>query len=543
MNRILHNKESERLEFLNELILDASYRQSNNDLLETALIKIAELVGIDFGYIARYLKKEDIIRTIEGTYKVPEGFLEEVKNHRFKSEIITESIKDKVFIISEEEFETPQQKYISRKYNFKTLITIPIEFDNNNSTEIMLLFSHKEKETLLEHIHFLETLGSTLWILIQKQKMYEDYQKSIIRTEKLRALGELAGGIAHDFNNLLTTILGFSQIALTHELNDDIRQYMDIIYKSALDGKKIVERVQNFSRKQFNDKRDVYPINSIVESGIEMARPRWKNFYESYGNKLKIIKGLHSTSKIYCIEHEIREVIINLLSNAMDAMEEGGILTIRTEDIDDKIVVEISDTGIGIPDETIREIFEPFYSTKGTKGTGLGLSIAKEIIEEHKGSIQLKSVVGKGTIFKLYFDRYIEKSESIESPKNDANIDLNIAKNLNVLVVDDIQQVGETVVQMLETIEIHSELETSSENVIHRLSQKEYDIIICDLAMPELNGAELSKIVKEANPKIKFIIATGWPGRFKDKSYKSIDFVLDKPFTIEDLTNAVNSVL
>lgn len=547
MDKTLQHKESERLEFLNKLILDVSCKQGNNDLLETVLTKIAEIVGIDFGYIAKYTKEDIIIRNVEEKYNVPDGFFEEMGSCWLETakvaNTIRETIRKKGFIMSEEDFETIRQKYISSKYNFKTLIIIPIGYNDSSTTELMLLFSHKEKELLVEHLYFLETLGNTLRIHIQKQRMHEEYQKSIIKIEKIRVLGELSGGVVHDFNNSLTTILGFSQIALASGLSEDVKEYMEIIQKSALDGKKIVERIQRYARKQLNDNKDVYTINSIVESSIEMIRPRWKNFYESYGIELRLIKELNSASKIYCLEHEIREVMINLLSNAMDAMEDGGTLTIRTNDIGDKVVVEIGDTGIGIPEEIKKEVFNPFYSTKGTKGTGLGLSIVKKIVENHNGTMQLESTIGEGTIFKLFFERYLGEPENIEVTKPDLDINLNIAKDLNILVVDDLQQVGETVVKMLETIGIHAELETVSEKVIHRLLQKKYEIIICDLAMPELNGAELSQIVKKGYSKTKFIIATGWPERFKDKDYKSIDYILDKPFTIEDLARAINSVL
>lgn len=543
MDNILLHKENKKLEFVNDLILESSYKQSNDELLNTALKKISEIMDIDFGYIANYTEKEVTVRNVEGKYNLPDGILEEVTNYRFKSNEIIENMRNKVLVISEEDFETLQQKYISKKYNFKTLITVPIGFNGTSATKLILLFSSKEKKDLLRYVPLLETIGNTLWMLLQKQRIYEDYHHSIVRTEKLRALGELAGGIAHDFNNLLTTILGFSQIALTHELSDDIKIYMDIIYKSALDGKKIVERIQSFNRKKFDEKRDVYLINSIVESGIEMAKPRWKNFYESYGNNLSIIRELNSHSKIFCVEHEIREVIINLLSNAMDAMEDGGTLTIRTYDEEDKAVVEIGDTGPGIPEEIQKEIFEPFYSTKGAKGTGLGLSIVKDIINGHEGSIQLESKTGEGSIFRLYFNKYIGDKVSIEMPGSDTCVKPNMDTKLNILVVDDIQQVGDTIVQMLKAIGINADIETESVKVIHRLSEKNYDIIICDLAMPEINGIDLSVLVKKQYPKTKFILITGWPGKFKNEGYDSVDSILRKPLTIEELVQAINDVL
>ncbi len=540
---ILLREENKRLEFINDLILDAAYKQSNDELLDTSLKKISKILDIDFGYIASYTENETIVRNVEVRYNLPDGFLEEVENNRLKSSLVKNSIRNRVFMVTEENLETLQQKYISTKYNFKTMITVPIGSNNISATALMLLFSRKEKEELLEYVPLLETIGNTLWMLLQKQKLYGEYQSNIVRTEKLKVLGELAGGIAHDFNNLLTTILGFSQIALTLELDEDIRNYIDIIHKSAIDGKRIVERIQSFNRKQLGGKKDIHLINPIVESGIEMAKPRWKNFYESYGNNLTIIRELNSSSKVCCVEHEIREVIINLLSNAMDAMENGGTLTIRTYDEEDNVVVEVSDTGSGIPDGVKEQIFEPFYSSKGAKGTGLGLSIAKDIINDHKGSIKLESRVGEGSTFKLYFDRYAEEENILKTEDCDIEFKLDIDKELNILVVDDVPQVGKTVVQMLKTIGLHAEVETESRKAIHRLSQKKYDIIICDLAMPELNGIDLSVLVKQKYPNTKFIILTGWPGKFKKEGYNNVDQILRKPITIEELAQAIKNIL
>lgn len=539
-DRMLLHRENKKLELLNELILDSSYRNTTDDLLDTLLVKISEITSIDFGCIMKitdnFLVKENIL----GRYKLPPGYEEELDRHKLKLDEIVIFSNNRVTIQSSEDFEEPILNCIYKKYNIKTFVSIPIKSKNNSIIGIMFLFSSKDSKSIYEHIHFLEAVGSTLWALIQKQKLQEDYQKSISRTEKLKALGELAGGIAHDFNNLLTTILGFSQIALSQELSSDLKEYMNIIYKSALDGKNIVERILSFNRKQFNHKKDIYSINSIVESSIEMAKPRWKNYYESCGNSLVIIKELKSNSKILCVDHEIREVIINLLSNAMDAMECGGTLTIKTYDENNKAVIEIGDTGPGIPEEVREEIFEPYYSTKGAKGTGLGLCIVKEIVEEHNGIVEIESGSGCGTIFKLYFDGILRSTKSNNVVKAEMSID--VEKELKVLVIDDISQVGDTIVRMLSTLKVDADLEITSSDVMDRLLQKKYDIIICDLAMPDPNGIGLSKKVKAQYPDVKFIIITGWPSELMSKNYESVDYVLTKPCTLEDLAKAIKSV-
>lgn len=543
MDKNLLRIENKRLEFINQLILETSYMKTNRELLDTSLKKIAEVIDVDFGYIVSYTQNEIMTRYVEGQYNLPYGLLEEVPSCKFESDEARETIRKKVLIIGKEELLKPEHRHFCKKYKINTLIAVPIGFDSINANKLMLLFSGKDKSEILEHSPLLETIGNTLWMLMQKQRIHEKYQNNIVKTEKLRALGELAGGIIHDFNNLLTTILGFSQIMMTKNLDEEIKVFINIIHRSALDGKKIVERLQNFNRDKTQVEKDAYDINSIVESSIEMVRPRWKYFYEYYGNELKIVKEFKSQSKVFCAEHEIREAIINLLSNAMDAMENGGILSVKTYDKEDKVVVEIKDTGSGIPEEIREEIFKPFYSTKGTKGTGLGLSIVRDIINEHEGFIELESRIGEGSTFKIYLDRFCEKDRIENTHKPEESYKFNLNTDVNVLVVDDIMEVSETIVQMFKTIGLNAQIESQSKNVVNRLLQEKYDIIICDLAMPELNGIDLSRLVKEKFPDVKFIIITGWPGKIKSEGYNSVDYVLRKPLTIEDLYSAVESVL
>ncbi|MFA5523958.1 MAG: ATP-binding protein [Tissierellales bacterium] len=536
-------KENKRLEFIKDLILEASYKQNNTELLKVSLKKIVGILGIDYGYILSYPEKGNSNGYVEAHHNLPECFLEDIISCQIKNKMINDSIRKNVVVFSDEDLDTLQQRVISKKYNLKTLITVPIGYTETFTAKLLLLFSCKEREHFLQYVPLLETVGNTLWMLLQKQRIYEDYNNRILSTEKLRALGELAGGVAHDFNNLLTTILGFSQIALTQELEDDIEEYFSIIYKSAIDGKRIVDRIQSYNRKYFDQNKEDCLINSIVESAIDMVKPRWKNYYETNGTSLVIIKDIKSRGKINCVEHEIREVIINLLSNAMDSMEDGGTLTIKTYDQDDKVVVEIGDTGSGIPEEIQKEVFEPFYSTKGEKGTGLGLSIAKDIMSSHNGSIQLESILGKGTTIKLFFTRTTIEKKSDISCDSDTYTNKDMNRDLNILVIDDIGQVGHTIVQMLKAIGINGDIEIESVKAIHRLEEKDYDVIICDLAMPEINGIDLSVIIKEHYPNIKFILLTGWPGNLKEEDYENIDFILRKPITIEELTQAIKEVL
>ena len=241
---------------------------------------------------------------------------------------------------------------------------------------------------------------------MEKSKDFFSMDKDF-RHQRLSTLGELAGEISHDFNNSLTTILGFSQIVMNDKrLDKDLKSYMEMIYESALDGEAIVSRIKNFSKNEKSDNMSLIEVNDVVESTIKMASIKWKNINEKKGMKIEVIENLQSKSKINCNAREIREITLNIILNAIDSLENGGQLKIETYDEDDNVVIKIQDTGIGMDEETMSNIFEPFFSTKGENGTGLGLSICKKIIEKHNGIIKVDSKLGVGTTFRIYMKRY-----------------------------------------------------------------------------------------------------------------------------------------
>lgn len=210
----------------------------------------------------------------------------------------------------------------------------------------------------------------------------------------------------HQYNNSLTTILGFTQLVMHNEkLDSSLKDYMNIIYESALDGKNIVDRVKELDETKYegeNSKYDV-SVNDIIESSIRMAsvnceiNPKLKEIV------FKFTRNLKSDVKINVNPREIREVILNILLNAIYELKCKGEVVIETKRLDGEILIVISDNGKGMDKATIEKIFDPYFTTKGDKGTGLGLSISKDIIESNGGRIEVESEENKGTTFKIYF--------------------------------------------------------------------------------------------------------------------------------------------
>lgn len=233
--------------------------------------------------------------------------------------------------------------------------------------------------------------------------MDSDSKKSIDRMDLedyLNVILELSAELFHDFKNNLATISGISQLTMYLGVSDEVKENMEVITKAALEGKEQIDRFYMIVKGYDTDVYRYETISKIILNCLDLLDYKIRGLNDK-GIKLNI--NIHSTNKVYCNEYKMRQAILNILMNAIDAMEEtGGILEVNLFDKLDKIVLEIIDTGIGISEEGLERIYEANYTTKGAKGTGLGLMISKNAIEECGGSIEVKSKLGKGTIFTMF---------------------------------------------------------------------------------------------------------------------------------------------
>jgi len=302
---------------------------------------------------------------------------------------------------------------LSYEYREKARYIVSEIIKKNTSEFCELSFTKQNgRETIAEIngtvISFQERKAIQLTIrdITEKKEMEE----RLFRSEKLRALGELAGGVAHDFNNVLAAILGRAQL-LNKILESpvkierrksvrDLKKGLAIIEKAAMDGAETVRRIQEFSRVRDDDRHFTeVDVNKIVDDALEFTKVRWKNAPESKGMKIKIQRNASSLPLIEGSASELREVFINLINNAVDAMPQGGYIKIKTFREKSHVLISVEDTGIGIPKVIRDRIFDPFFTTKDPQSSGLGMSVSYGIIDRHRGTIKLESVEGKGTTF------------------------------------------------------------------------------------------------------------------------------------------------
>ena len=239
-------------------------------------------------------------------------------------------------------------------------------------------------------------LGSTVAEL-------RETQKQVVQQERLRALAQMASGVAHDFNNVLAKILGFNELLLAwpENLNDKekVKKYLQMTSAAAQEAVSIVNRLREFYRHR--KESDVYQsmdLNETIAQAVVLTQPKWKDQMMASGATVVIDTDLRDVLAIRGSESDLREVFVNLLFNAVDAMPQGGLVTIGTRAESDSIVAEVRDTGRGMTEEVRQRCFEPFFTTKGERGTGLGLAIVYGIVQRHGGTINIESQEGKGTV-------------------------------------------------------------------------------------------------------------------------------------------------
>ncbi len=377
----------------------------------------------------------------------------------------------------------------------------------------------------------------------------ERIREQFSQIEKLSALGELASGVAHDFNNTLAGILGRAQLIQRTNDPEKISRGLNIIIKTAEDGAKTVKRIQDFARQRRDHDFEPVSIDQILLDVSEITRPRWKDRAEAANVQISLDLQIRSKAKVMGDESELREVLVNMVFNAVDAMPDGGQLTLGAFDIDESVVIMIADTGSGMPAEVKSRIFDPFFTTKGKAGMGLGLAVSFGIIRRHEGSVQVDSEVGVGTKFMISLPKAEVTEEANISETELAKPQAAEARSTNItrtfrenqpkiLVVDDEEPVRELLRDLLEHEGCRVYLAPGSREALGLFEVHQFDGIFTDVGMPGMSGWELSHAIRQRNQEIPIAVVTGWGEAVGSDEQKEagVDWVIAKPFRAEKIS-------
>jgi signal transduction histidine kinase len=367
-------------------------------------------------------------------------------------------------------------------------------------------------------------------------------QQQLIKQERLRALGMMASGIAHDFNNALTLVLGYAELLAPFFQNlpeEREKLFLANLMAAAQDAAHVVSRLREFYRPtSHGEMRERVDVNATIEQSLILTAPRWRDKCRAEGRQINTQLSLEDVPPLLGNSAELREVLTNLIFNAVDAMPSGGQIRFRTRATEGRIEIQITDTGIGMSSEECARCLEPFYTTKGEQGTGLGLATVYGFVQRHGGGIRIQSQKGKGATFILTLPAGEGVLPAATEPETRP------LQPLRILVVDDQEIIRDLMTEMLFSEGHIARPVSGAADALIALDSNSYDIVISDLSMPDMTGTQLATEIRTRGKIIPFILLTGFGDEMKAQGDPppEVDLVLGKPLTISTLRAALLSV-
>ena len=457
--------------------------------------------------------------------------------------------------VREIQFPFPQRL---AKGELRSLVIAPLIVENNVFG--MLVAARRQAEAFSSpDCEFLKHLSEHVALAIHQtqlngalQQAYDDLrqtQHTVMQQERLRALGQMASGIAHDINNAISPVSLYTESLLEREpnLSERARGYLGTIQRAIEDVASTVARMREFYRQrepQLTLAR--INFNRTLEQVLELTKPRWCDLPQQRGIDVELRTELaDSLPDVMGAEGEIRDALTNLIFNAVDAMPEGGTLTLRTA-LDPQqppqVRIEVADTGIGMDEETRRRCLEPFFTTKGERGTGLGLAMVYGMIQRHSAELEIDSETGKGTTMRLIFPAHTEALvATVRLPAPQV-----VTRRLRILLVDDDPML---IKSLQDTLEADGHVITATNGgqagidafkSVHK-GGSAFSIVVTDLGMPQVDGRKVAAAIKGIAPRTPIILLTGWGQRLlaEGDSPPHVDRVLSKPPRLHELRAAL----
>lgn len=380
------------------------------------------------------------------------------------------------------------------------------------------------------------------------QRAYDDLkhtQQAVLEQERLRAIGQMASGIAHDINNAISPVGVYTQSLLERELDlpQEVGDYLELVGRVVRDIAATVGRMRDFYRNDGDAELEPLDLNDLVPQVVELTRARWSDMPQRRGQVIKVSTELEADlPQVMGNAAELREAATNLIFNAVDALPEGGTITIRTQSLPPerggkvRVRFEIGDTGAGMDAATRERCLDPFFTTKGERGTGLGLAMVQGAAQRHDARLDIDSAPGKGTRMRLEFAASKARSRRVRAAATSE------VRPLRLLLVDDDPAVLASTEIVLKlnghtiTAADGGQAGIDALRAAHAKGDK-YDVVITDLGMPYVDGNQVAQTVKELFPETPVILLTGWGRQMATggEAPAHVDFMLPKPLELGEL--------
>lgn len=375
---------------------------------------------------------------------------------------------------------------------------------------------------------------------IDEHKQAEEQRELLVRAEKLRALGQMASGVAHDLNQSLGIIAGYSELAVpsldaTPPDLATARESLRLIRQAALDGAETVKRLLTFGRAQPEAPAERVPVDVLLREVALLTAPQWRDAAQAAARPISLQIEAAGELIVLGWTAALREALMNLIFNAVDALPDGGTIHLRARRQGKAIAVEVADSGVGMLPDVQAHVFEPFYTTKGDRGTGLGLAVVFGIVERHGGQVVVESAPGHGTTMRLLLPA---ARASVDPAPPIPAAPPRPSRALHVLAVDDEPHLARLLARMLKQEGHAADVAASGEAALQRLEAETFDAVFSDVAMGTgINGWELAQRVQARWPALPFVLVTGWGAGIDpaDARGKGVSAVLSKPYTLRDV--------
>jgi PAS domain S-box-containing protein len=415
-------------------------------------------------------------------------------------------------------------------------------------------FSSAECEFLRQAMEHTALAANQAQLYTALQRAYDDLrtsQQQVMQQERLRALGQMASGIAHDINNAISPVALYTEALLEREpaLSERGRSQLEIIQRAVDDIAQTVARMGEFYRLR-EPQLSLIPVdlNKLVGQVVDLTRARWSDMAQQRGAAIEMRTHLAAgLPLVAAVESQIRDALVNLVFNAVDAMPDGGPLTIRTYRVSgnsgEVVLLEVQDQGIGMDEDTRRRCLEPFFTTKGARGTGLGLAMVYGVAQRHGASLEIESALGKGTTVRMTF------AVAAAAAAVSSGIQRQPAGPMRILIIDDDPLLLKS---LRDTLEVDGhELTTANGGqsgidafVSAHAEGRPFPVVITDLGMPHVDGRKVASTVKASVPSTLVIMLTGWGRRLVAEGDvpAGVDLVLSKPPKLLELRAALSKL-
>ncbi len=517
----LVDHDKHEVEVVRSFRLDQDYEHLRHDL------------DLKPGELAKYLQEEDAV--IGFRYDLDDKNVTAVVAKTGKLHIIdskTDSRLDRRF----------DHEHSDWNQDRKIAYFIPVKHGDQVVAVIATGSLGSEKKQTLERIELIQPLLDLFAVALHNARLYRELhetnealkenERKLVRLERHRALGEMSAGISHNLNNILTSVIGPAH--LMKQISDDkkIHEEADHIIRAGERAQDLVYRLYRSAKGDTRDEQELVDINSILHEAIQATRPRWKDEADSRGAPIEIIAELDDVPDAYVTASGLHDILVNLIFNAIDAMEMGGTITIKTAPLSDGVGLTVTDTGKGMDKDTQDRVFEPFFTTKPDIGTGLGLSTVYGTISRWGGKIEIESEPGTGTTFSLWLP--LGKPGDQSRRKDAAKRTSVTAKGGKILIVDDENTVGQFLLRVLSG-NYQVEWVNNSGVALQRIARGGYDVALIDLGMPGMPGDQLVPRLSKLDPTLATILITGWNLEANSDRISPFDYFLQKPFADLDL--------